>query len=87
MIVRDSNDYRKSRIDVSNELAEGQCPKSDPSIGNGGACRWLAGHEKAGLPHTLESGLWWHDEESLAFKEMSRTDQMKAQSQPAGLAK
>jgi hypothetical protein len=40
------------------------CPKTNASIQDGAPCRYLAGHESVGMPHTLDNGLWWHDEES-----------------------
>jgi hypothetical protein len=48
------------------------CPKTNASIQGGAACRYLAGHEEAGMPHTLDNGLWWHDEESQAAAERIR---------------
>lgn len=45
---------------------EGMCPVTHLSIEGGAACRYKAGHEEAGLPHTTVNGTWWHDEKSQA---------------------
>jgi hypothetical protein len=37
------------------------CGASHPLIDGGALCARPPGHEKVGLPHTTESGLWWQD--------------------------
>lgn len=46
-----------------------RCRVTSPGPEQGSACRYLAGHEKAGIPHETRRGTWWHDSESLAALE------------------
>lgn len=58
-------DMRAKVSTKSDRPATGQCPVTHPHIDGGAACRYLAGHESAGIPHTTENGTWWHEPQPI----------------------
>lgn len=55
------------------KMAAEQCTATHPLLDRGAPCRWLAGHEADGIPHTTANGISWYDDpESSNAEEANR---------------